>query len=271
MTGDVDDMTARLRLLLPPWFPNQGSAPVVDAVITGIATLLAGVYALITFVYAQSRISSAVGVFLDLAAWDYFADRLLRNAGELDDSFRARVKEELIRPRLTRAAIRTALEEITSNPVRIIEPARLSDVGVWKMRGSGTPVSYWRVDSPGAPHRWSSRGQRTRFFVECTVPPVKTFGNNAMPAWGKYTLNWMLRGTAGARATGSSFIKRGGATAVSGKELVYSTINAMRALGVTAWVKFVPASTGPYWDQPGATWDGGASYDQPGQGPVWPN
>lgn len=278
-TGDQADILSRLRLLLPPWFPPLGQAPVIDGALTGIAYLLAGSYGLIAFARAQIRIATSTGAWLDLTAWDYFGGRFTRRPGETDATFSARIREEIIRPRVTRSAIRAALIEITGFPVRIIEPSRLVDVGFYKVRGSGiAPLSFWNVDAPGNPLRWSGRGLRCLFFVECVLPLAKAFGNNAMPAWGLrggaggsiWSLNWMLRGTAGARAWGSSLIKRGDSTVQTGSDLVYSLINSLRAAGVTAWVKFVPPSTQPYWDQPGAKWDSGATYDLPGQGPNWP-
>lgn len=271
-TGDVPDIQARLRTLLPPWFPSSGQAPVIDGVLTGIAWLLSYIYGLIQYARAQSRIATATGAWLDLIAWDYFGARLGRQPGELDPALSARIRQELIRRRVTRSAIQTALQGLTGYPVRIIEPARPTDVGFYKVRGSGIePISFWNVDTPSCPLRWSGRGVRGQFFIECVLPLVSTLGNNALPAWGEYTINWMLRGTAGARASANSLLERGGLTTASGAATVYSLINAMRAAGVIAWVRFVPIPTEPYWDEPGATWDAsGARYDTPGQGPIWP-
>src|SRR5579862_5296427 len=103
-TGDVPDIVARLRSLLPPWFPPQGAAPIVDGVLTGIATLLSGIYGLIQYARAQSRIATASGAWLDLIAWDFFGSRFLRRTQETDASFIPRIRSELRRPRLTRAA-----------------------------------------------------------------------------------------------------------------------------------------------------------------------
>jgi hypothetical protein len=270
-TGDVDDLISRIRANLPPWFPNQGQAPVLDAILAGIATLLANVYALISFAGLQTRIKSASGAFLDLIAWDYFGGRFTRLPGESDQAFLARLLPELIRARVTREAIQAALEAVTGYPVRIIEPAVMTDNGFYKMRGSGVaPVSFYRVDTLQNPARYAGRGLRCQFFVECTLPLVQQFGNNAMPAYGVrggsgasvWSANWMLRGTSGARKWGSSWLLRGASAAVGGEELIYSLINAMRAAGVIAWVRFVPVATSSVWDQPNVTWDSGRKWDQ---------
>lgn len=259
-TGDIPDMQARLRALLPPWWPNIGSAPVLDAILAGVATILSASYGLIQYAAAQTRIRSATGGWIDLIAWDFFGGRFTRIAGETDASFNARLLQELVRPRVTRSAIQAAVADLTGHPVRIIEASNLTDVGFWKTRGSGPkPISFWKVDVPGAPLRWSPRGLANQFFIECTLPLTASFGGNPMPAWGQYTLNWMKRGTAGARATGSSLILRTNTIGQRGADAVYALVNAMRAAGVIAWVKFVPVPTKPYWDQPGASWDDGVS------------
>lgn len=269
-TGDVTDMQARLRGLLPPWFPNVGSAPVVDGVLTGIATLLSLMYGLIAYARLQTRIRSATGGFLDLIAWDFLGGRFTRFPGESDQAFLPRLLTELTRRRVTRAAIIAALEQATGYPVRLIEPGVLTDNGFWKVRGSApSPVSFYRVDTPSNPARWSGRGLRCQFFVECTLPLQTTFGNNAMPAWGVrgaggssvFSANWMLRGTAGALKWGSSWLSRSGAS-TGGEAFIYSLLNAMRAAGIICWVKFVPVPTKVLWDQPGVQWDQGASWDR---------
>jgi hypothetical protein len=255
-TGDVNDIVYRLRANAPPWFPNQGSAPVVDGILTGIATLLSYVYQLIQYARAQSRIRTSSGGWIDLIAWDFLGSRFTRLPGESDTAFLGRLLPELVRRRVTRTAIQQALVQLTGYPVRIIEPAQLTDVGFWKTRGSApAPVSFYRVDTAPNPARWSSRGLRCMFFIECVLPLTASFGNNPMPAWGQYTGTFFLRGTSGARSGPSAQISRGDFSSTGGSEAVYSLISAMRAAGITCWVKFVPVPTAVLWDQPGVTWD----------------
>jgi hypothetical protein len=255
-TGDTDDLVYRLRALLPPWFPNQGQAPIVDGVLTGIAALLSGAYQLIAYARLQTRIRTSTGAWIDWIAWDFLGSRFTRLPGETDPAFLARLLPELVRRRVTRDAIQQALVTLTGYPVRIIEPGQLTDVGFWKTRGSQpTPVTFQNVDTIANPGRWSSRGLRCMFFVECVLPLTASFGNNAMPAWGEYTGTFFLRGTAGAKSGPSAMISRGDFASSGGAAAVYSLISAMRAAGITCWVKFVPVPTAVRWDQPGATWD----------------
>jgi hypothetical protein len=255
-TGDVPDIVSRLRANTPPWFPDQGSAPVVDGVLTGIATALSYIYGFIQYARAQARIRSATGGWIDLIAWDFLGARFTRLGGETDAAFLARLLPELVRRRLTRAAIQQALVQLTGFPVRIVEPAQLTDVGFMQVRGSGpAPISFFRVDTPANPFRFSSRGRRCMFFVECVLPLTSSFGNNPMPAFNEYTSTLFLRGTTGARSGLSAMISRGDVAASGGSQAVFNLINAMRAAGVTCWIKFVPVPTAVLWDQPGVTWD----------------
>jgi hypothetical protein len=126
-TGDSDDMDARLRGLLPPWFPD--SAPVLAGVLAAIAAAFAQAYSLLQYVIAQTRIATAYGAFLDLIAWDFFGPRFLRRSQESDDGFRPRILAELLRPRQTRDAIATALFNLTGRYPVIYEPWSPGDNG----------------------------------------------------------------------------------------------------------------------------------------------
>jgi hypothetical protein len=267
MTGDAADMLARLRALLPPWFPSQGQAPVLDGVLTGIATTLSYIYSLYAYTILQTRIATATDAWLDIIAWTYFGGRFPRNPGETDLSFRGRILAELIRPRVTRAAIQAAVAELTGYPVRVIEPFATTDTGAWKLRGSGAPISFYRADTIVRPALWSGRGLRCQFFIQCVLPPI--FGQLALPAYGLRGSGdgvvgafWQARGSSGATSSGVPFISRGDVSATRGAAAVYALINAMRAAGVTCWVQFVPVPTAVTWDEQGAIWDqSGAKWD----------
>lgn len=247
-TGDNADMLARVRSLLPPWFPDQGEAPAIDAVLTGIAALAAFAYSLLQYAITQSRIATAEGGWLDLIAWDYLGARFLRQKPESDEAFRLRILAELLRARLTRAGIAKAIEDVTGTVPRIIEAWSPADNGIWDS-SVGRGLCFYDIDSPAHAFRWSDTGLKCAFFVEVVLPPGVSLGVNAAPAFDKWTMAYDAFG---------AFIDL---TPVPTGQRVYDAINASRAAGVTVWVKFVPAQTNPYWDQPGATWD------QPGA--VW--
>jgi hypothetical protein len=142
-TGDQADLLIRLRALLPAWFPQQGQAPVIDGVLTGIASGLSFVYALIQFARAQMRVTTASGGWIDFWAWDYLGGRVVRKLQELDATWIARIKREVLRPRNTRASVTQALVDLTGIPPAIFEPSLPQDTGGYgSLTTAGGPLAY---------------------------------------------------------------------------------------------------------------------------------
>jgi hypothetical protein len=140
MTGDSEDILERVRKLLPRrWF--QWVAPYRDAVLGGVSDGAAWCYAWIAYARQQSRIATSTGIFLDIAAWDFFGGNFVRRTGENDASWRPRILQEILRPRQTRAAISQVLEDLTSTTPKIIElwnPQDCGGYGVAQMGGYGS-------------------------------------------------------------------------------------------------------------------------------------
>jgi hypothetical protein len=128
MTGDTSDMLARLKSVLPVrWFSDD--TPILDAVLLGFAWAWSELYGLLAFVKLQTRVMSATGVFLDIAAIDYFGLALPRHVGESDSAFSLRLRANLIAPRATRAALIQTLETETGRTPFIFEPLNAGDTG----------------------------------------------------------------------------------------------------------------------------------------------
>lgn len=157
MTGDTPDMVSRIKAALPTrWFPDE--TPVLDTVLTGLATAWSALYALLTTVQLQSRIATATGQFLDGASADFFANRLPRRLTETDDAFRIRIHQQLAREHATRAALTAILTDLTGTAPAIFEPARVSDSG-----GYGTPALAYGAAGP-----WGSLQLPFQIFVTAT-------------------------------------------------------------------------------------------------------
>jgi hypothetical protein len=140
MLGDVGDFVGRLKRVLPPrWFGdiavNEG------AVLSGFGTAWASIYTLIQAVRAQSRLATAYGGFIDRIAADFFGAALPRRPGEADTYYRIRIGFELLRPRGTRAAMVTAMTELTGQTVSVFEPSRPADTGGYNVGGVGYGVA----------------------------------------------------------------------------------------------------------------------------------
>lgn len=135
-TGDQNDFVGRLRMTLPVhWFPD--AAPVLAAVLNGIANAAVFVYGLIQYARLQTRIRTATDGWLDLISGDFFGLNFPRRAGESDASFRARILLELFRPRATRGAVIRVVQDLTGRTPLVFEPARPADTGVYGTLANG--------------------------------------------------------------------------------------------------------------------------------------
>ena len=128
MTGDISDIVSRIKSALPTrWFPD--ATPVLDATLAGLASAWTTLYSLLATVRLQSRIVTATGAFLDGASADFFGPRLPRRPAEIDDGFRIRIQQALVREHATRAALIAVLQTLTGRAPTIFEPARTTDTG----------------------------------------------------------------------------------------------------------------------------------------------
>ena len=153
MIGDQTDMLARLKATLPSrWFADN--TPVMDGMMSGMAATAAWAHSLLKFVQQQARLATANNIFLDLAAIDFFGQRVARAMGQSDAAFRAKRLRELYRVRATRPAIATALEDWTGRPPDIFEPTRPADTGAWNGQ-----FAY------GMAGRWGSLSLPNQIFV----------------------------------------------------------------------------------------------------------
>ncbi|HHL2824789.1 TPA: hypothetical protein ACQ431_003020 [Citrobacter murliniae] len=136
-TGDQDDFVSRIKSIMPmKWFDDTN--PVLEAVINGYASALAWVHQLYAYAVLQTRILTATGGWLDIAAYDFFGERVKRAAGQSDEDFLNIIRINLFRERGTRQAIIDVLEDLTGNKPLIIEPARPQDCGCY----GGPAIGY---------------------------------------------------------------------------------------------------------------------------------
>ena len=135
---------ARLKSLLPGgWFADP--TPVADGVLSGFAALFTSANDFISFARLQTRLRTATGGFLDLAALDYFGGGLARRAGETDAPYRARLLAQLFLEKATRRGLSRALETLTGRAPVIFEPARPADTG-----GYGVACGYGAAGGYGS-------------------------------------------------------------------------------------------------------------------------
>jgi hypothetical protein len=107
-------------------------------------------YSLIAYAKLQTRIATATDGFLDLVAFDYFGSYIARRVNELDASLRARIKQNLLRQKATRAGIIKLLTDLTGNVPVVFEPWRPLDCGAYgkNIFGYGVAGGYGSVVVP---------------------------------------------------------------------------------------------------------------------------
>ena len=213
-TGDILDITARIRRYLPSWFPDATLAPVANALAVGAATALAQVYALLADVRLQTRITTSTDGWLDLASLDFFGLTMPRRVGEADAPFRTRLLAALFPERATRPGMLKSLTLLTGTAPTIVEPWRPADVACFGQAYLGNAL----------------------------------MGSTQMPAQAFIAVSLPLgSGGAGIAGLGSNYAGIGGGymaaanqSSLSGTvtaQDVYDTVNAFKAEGTTMWVQ----------------------------------
>ncbi len=177
MTGDAQDFVSRMRSVLPTrWFPDD--APVLDTVLNGLAWCWAWSYDFLAYVKAQARISSASDVWLDAIARDYFGPSECQRNGQDDDTYRQRIRRDLLRERGTRHALRSVLEDLTGRTPTIFEPANPADTGGYCT--SATTASGLAYGTAGG---WGSLALPFQAFVTAYRPTGS--GIATITGWGR--------------------------------------------------------------------------------------
>ena len=268
-TGDQADVAGRLRSLLPPsWFPQ--TAPNVNALLQAFASAGAFIYSLIAFAYLQIRLATASGVFLDVFAYDYLGLAIRRRKNEQDDHWRARIKREILRERVTRNGMAQALYDLTGSWPTIVEPWNPGDVGALNI---GTLALAGA--SLGATNGAGVGGMALNTNNHCLyiVPQPSYFsggaglvGSTQMPCQALIMVNSLgNQGIPNVAGLGTSYggLGAGGLELVTPSQVVgavttqdvYDTINAAKPTGSVMWVGFpgavssLPSGTNGAFDQ----------------------
>lgn len=145
----MPDMLARLKSLVPArWFAP--AATNYTAITGALSDALQFAGDLIAYAKLQIRIATATGVWLDLAAYDYFGSRIQRSPGQSDAALRARIRAEVLRQRVTRAGMAAALTQLTGKAPAIFEPSQPIDAGSYggPLCGYGVAGGWGSLDFP---------------------------------------------------------------------------------------------------------------------------
>lgn len=174
MIGDQADIASRLRAVLPTkWFADY--APILEAILDGLAASWNLIFDILTYVEAQTRITSSQDVWLDVTANDFFGSNLARRPSEADSSFGVRIRREILRLRGTRAAVTSVLLDLTGRKPIIFEPTCAGDTGGYGSRTN--PVVALGYGAAGA---WGS----VALPYQCFVTAFRPAGNGVAYASG---------------------------------------------------------------------------------------
>lgn len=177
MIGDRSDVIRRLRAVLPAgWFSD--TAPVLDALLGGLAAASVQLFQFIEVSRLQQRLLTASGTWLDRWASDFLGQSLVRRRDEDDSLFRSRVRLEILRHRGTRSAVKSLLVDVTGRTPIIFEPRRPADTGSYGGRAdsSSTGLAY------GICGGWGSLSLPYQMFVTAYRSPGAT--GLAVGGWG---------------------------------------------------------------------------------------
>ena len=222
MVGDRDWFKdLMLQHQLPTgWFAEDG--PVINAVLDALATAPAFSFEQMIHVAAQIRLTTATGMNLDLIAEDFFGRaQFRRRTGEADDSYRARIDKERLRPRATKAAMIGAIEDLTGTAPEIFEPYSPISAG-----------TYGRSQYYGKAGRLGSLNRPNEVFLSVTrskgqgIPKVSGYGAN-QSAYGRGMMRYVSRREVRGDVTDAEIIR---------------TVSRTVASGVTAWTEIKSGS-----------------------------
>jgi hypothetical protein len=237
-------------------FPNGWASP--DAKLPGgaaygllvmLGTPMSFESGALAYAFEACLIGTAQNGALDGKALDFFGTGLYalpRNPGESDAAYSVRLLAALLPEGATRKAVSDAVQAVTGQAPRIIEPWRPSDTGVLD-GGPGQGMMFYDIDNVVTPGLMTDNGLGYQGFIQSILPLAQPFGNNPTPVMDEYTMNLDV--------AGSSMLDASGGATPQGQQAVYNAINRAKCEGTIAWVQFVAPQGAVFWDETGIHWD----------------
>ncbi len=140
-TGDQNDFLNRLLAVVPPWYGDPTTDPILMGLLTGYAELGSVIYQQYAYSKLQTRIKTATDIFNDLISADFFGVNLPRGLGEADPQFKQRILNNMFGPVPTRQGMYNVIYNLTGRVPRIIEPWRPLDCGAYSTACAGYGVA----------------------------------------------------------------------------------------------------------------------------------
>jgi hypothetical protein len=225
MVGDLRDIVSRLRDVLPRgWFSEH--SPNLDAILASISNPWAWLFSLISYVSAQTRITTAGAEWLDLVALDFFGHKLGRKTNETDSAFRRRIRERLLPDAATRGAICAGIGGMVGKLPTIFEPANCGDTGSYGSLSINSRSSFGGA-AYGYAGGWGNLHLPYQFFITTTRPPTPGIG--LLSGYGVST---------GGYGTGStSYVDLSSLAGYVTDEEIYEDLCKLLPVNTIAWIR----------------------------------
>ena len=230
------DFAGRLLRLFPRgWLSNAAQQPggIAYAQFLGIGTPLAFILSNMQFIAYGLRIKFAYGAALDTISQDYFGSGLPRNPGESDNSFRQRILQMLLIPRVTRPAIYNAILKVLGVTPRLSEPWAPGDTATIDLN------SYLDVDGAQnvAPGRISDYIPYTG-MIDIPIPVSSVTGGYPI-----YGIDIGCAIDVGTTALDMALLATNVIESTSTESSLNALVNAFKAMGITVWTRFLSGSS----------------------------
>jgi hypothetical protein len=227
--GSQADMANRIQAVQPTGWFSSSQTPILSGLLAGLGSIWSSLWNLLTYVSAQTRISTATDINLDIISSDFLGTSLPRRSGETDASFRTRIKANIFQPMATRAAVSRALTALTGAAPTIFEPRNANDTGGWGKAGAvvNTGLAY------GYAGGYGSYKLPFQAFIATALPQVtgtigvQGYGSAATP----------FANVIGAYGSGAIEYDSGAAVLLAtSDDEIYSTVNAVKPVGTILWI-----------------------------------
>jgi hypothetical protein len=169
MQIDAATFATRLRSLLPKgWFSDD--APILGAVLGSFAEPWAWLSQTLAYVGSQTRIETASDGWLDLIGADFFGLSLQRRPNEADETYKARIKSNILVDAGTRQSLINGVESLTGSIARVFEPSNCSDTGGYG-EFTATLGDVGRGFAYGSAGGWGSLNLPYQVFITIITEP----------------------------------------------------------------------------------------------------
>lgn len=169
MAIDPATFAIRLRALLPKgWFSDD--APILGAILASFAVPWAWLSETLDYVKSQARLETATDIWLDLAARDYLGLSCVRLTNESDDTYRARIKSNLLAGAVTKQSVVQGINRIAGLTAHVFEPANISDTGAYGAL-NGTAASSGNGLAYGTKGGWGNLALPYQVFITIETSP----------------------------------------------------------------------------------------------------